>query len=269
VRLTGDGLVAESFVTAFEFHFVGGAMNEDLVTLTTRDGAMDVTVVCPDGQGPFPAVVVAQEAFGVNDHIRDVCRRFVREGYVALAPELFHRSGRGVKVAYADLPSVFTHLAALTNEGLEHDLRACFDHLCRRPEVVGTRIGLVGFCMGGFTAFLAACRLDPAATVSFYGGGIVRPRVQSKLNPLLGEAAGISSPILCLFGAEDQGIPPADVEAVRQALDTLEVPHEVVVYPGAGHGFFCDQRPVFNRDAAADAWRRTLSLFGRYLREER
>jgi carboxymethylenebutenolidase len=261
-------VVTESFVMVFEFQPVGGAMNEDLVTLATRDGAMDVIVARPEEEGLFPAVVVAQEAFGVNDHIRDVCRRFAREGYVALAPELFHRSGRGVDVAYADLPSVFTHLAALTNEGLEHDLRACFDHLRGRREVVGTRIGLVGFCMGGFAAFLGACRLDPAATVSFYGGGIVSPRIQSKLKPLLGEATGIKSPILCLFGADDRGIPPADVEAVRHALDTLEAPHEVVVYPGAGHGFFCDQRPVYNGEAAADAWRRTLSLFGRYLREE-
>jgi len=243
-------------------------MNEESVPLTTQDGAMDAAVVRPDGEGPFPAVVVAQEAFGVNDHIRDVCRRFAREGYLALAPELFHRSGRGVNVAYDDLPSVYAHLAALTNAGLEQDLRACFDYLRRRPEVVGTRIGLVGFCMGGFSAFLGACRLDPAATVSFYGGGIVRPRVQSKLAPLLGEVAGIGSPILCLFGAEDQGIPPTDVEAVRHALDALEVGHEVVVYPGAGHGFFCDQRPVFNRDAAADAWRRTLAWFGRSLGEE-
>jgi carboxymethylenebutenolidase len=241
-------------------------MPNEIVTLATPDGPMDAFVAHPEGAGRFPALIVAQEAFGVNEHIRDVCRRFAAEGYLALAPELFHRSGRGVVVPYDDFPAARVHIGALANEGLEQDLAACFDHLRARVDVDPQRVGLVGFCMGGFTAFLGACRLAPAAAVSFYGGGIVRPRAQGRMRPLLDEADGIRAPILCLFGAEDQGIPLADVDTIRGRLDALRTPHEVVVYPGAGHGFFCDARPSYHADSARDAWKRTLDWFGRYVR---
>ncbi len=241
-------------------------MPAEVVTLTTPDGPMDAHVARPDGDGPFPGLVVAQEAFGVNDHIRDVCGRFAREGYVALAPELFHRSGRGIELPYDQFPAVMPYLGALSNEGLEQDLAASFAHLRGRADVDGRRVGIVGFCLGGFVAFLAACRLAPTAVASFYGGGIVRPRAQGRMRPLIDEADRIRSPILGLFGAEDQGIPPGDVETIRARLDALDVPHEIVVYPGAGHAFFCDARSAYRAEAAADAWRRVLDWFGRYLR---
>ncbi len=240
-------------------------MHEEVVTLATPDGPMDAFLVRPEGKSRAPGLVVAQEAYGVNDHIRDVCRRFAGEGYATLAPELFHREGRGVLVPYTDMPGAMGRLAALTNEGLEQDLKAALAHLRGRADVDPARVGLVGFCVGGFAAFLGACRLDPAATVSFYGGGIVRERPQFKLRPVLGETERIRRPILCLFGAEDRGIPPEDVAAVRAKLDALTAPHEVVVYPGAGHAFFCDARPAYHPESARDAWRRTLEWLGRHL----
>ncbi|HVP37914.1 MAG TPA: dienelactone hydrolase family protein [Candidatus Saccharimonadales bacterium] len=240
-------------------------MHEETVTLSTPDGPMDAYLARPDGAGPFPAVVVIQEAFGVNGHIRGVARRLAGTGYAALAPEIFHREGRGITIPYTDMPSVMPRLAALTNEGLEQDLRAAFDHLRGRPEVDAARVGLVGFCVGGFVAFLGACRVRPAATVSFYGGGIARPRPNFAIRPVLPEAGGIGAPILCLFGELDQGIPPADVDAIRGQLQAHGVPHEVVVYPGANHAFFCDERPAYHAEAAADAWRRTLGWFGKHL----
>ncbi len=241
-------------------------MSDEAVTLTTPDGPMEAFVARPEGDGPFAALIVAQEAFGVNDHMRDVCRRFAREGYVALAPELFHRAGHGIEVPYDQFPAVMPYLGALTNEGIESDLAACFAHLRGRADVDRARVGVIGFCVGGFVAFLAACRLAPAGTVSFYGGGIVRPRAQGRMRTLIDETGKIRSPILCLFGAEDQGIPPADVETIRARLDALDVAHEVVVYPGAGHAFFCDARSAYREDAARDAWRRVLDWFGRHLR---
>jgi carboxymethylenebutenolidase len=210
-------------------------------------------------------VVVAQEAFGVNHHIRDVCRRFAEAGYLALAPELFHRSGRGIEIPYGDMPPAMEQLRALTNDGVEEDLAAAFEHLGARADVDPARVGLVGFCVGGFAAFLGACRLSPVATVSFYGGGIVRQRPQFELRPILDEASNIRRPILCLFGAEDQGITPEDVNAIRERLDRLPIPHEVVVYPDAGHAFFCDARPSYRAAPAADAWRRTVEWLARHI----
>ncbi|HEY6866826.1 MAG TPA: dienelactone hydrolase family protein [Candidatus Eisenbacteria bacterium] len=227
---------------------------------------MDAYVSRPDGAPRVPAVVVVQEAYGVNGHIRDVCDRFAREGYLAVAPELFHREGRGVEVPYSDMESALRHLRVLTNEGLEMDLAAAFQHARSRSEVRPGEVGIVGFCVGGLAAFIAACRLAPDATVSFYGGGIARPRPQFKLQPVLREARGIRAPILCLFGAEDQGIPPEDVAAIRDALDGIQAAHEVVVYPGAGHAFFSDARPSYHAPSAADAWRRTLDWLGRHVR---
>ncbi len=241
---------------------------ESLVTIETTAGPMDAFVARPGAPGPFPGVVVAQEAFGVNDHIRDVCERFAAAGYAALAPELFHRQGRGIEVAYGDMPGAMAALGGLTNDGLEHDLAAALAHLRGLPGVAPDRVGLVGFCVGGLAAFIGACRLGPAATVSFYGGGIVRERPQLRFKPVIGEAARIGAPILCLFGAEDKGIPPADVESIRQALDALPVAHEVIVYPGAGHAFFCDMRPAYHAPSAADAWRRTLAWLDAHLGRE-
>lgn len=236
------------------------------VTIPTFDGPMNAYLARPDGAGPLPGVVVVQEAFGVNDHIRDVCRRFAGAGYVALAPEIFHRQGAGIELPYTNFTPAGEQLARLTNDGLEVDLAAAFDHLRGEAEVDTWRVGLVGFCVGGFAAFLGACRLDPAATVSFYGGGIVRARAGMKLEPVLEEADAIDTPILCLFGSEDSGIPPADVEAIRARLEQRAIGSAVHVYEGAKHAFFCDQRPAYHPEAAADAWRRTLEWFERYVK---
>jgi carboxymethylenebutenolidase len=235
------------------------------VTIPTPDGPMDAYLARPDGKGPLPGVVVVQEAFGVNDHIRDVCRRFADAGYVALAPEIFHRQGAGIDIPYGDMPPAMAQLALLTNDGIEVDLAAAFDHLRGEADVDTWRVGLVGFCVGGFAAFLGACRLDPAATVSFYGGGIVRGRPGMKLEPVLEEADAIDAPLLCLFGAEDGGIPPADVETIRARLERGGIGSAVHVYEGAKHAFFCDQRPAYHPAAAADAWQRTLDWFARYV----
>ncbi|MEP7027604.1 MAG: dienelactone hydrolase family protein [Candidatus Eisenbacteria bacterium] len=236
------------------------------VTIPTADGPMEAYVARPAAPGANPAMVVVQEAFGVNGYIRDVCLRFAGEGYVAIAPELFHRSGSGIEIPYGDLPPAMAQIGILTNDGIEGDLAAAFAYARTDEEVDAWRVGLVGFCVGGFAAFLGACRLDPAATVSFYGGGIVRPRPGMRMEPVLEEAAAIDAPLLCLFGAEDGGIPPPDVAAIREGLEARAIGAEVVVYEGAKHGFFCDQRPAYHAEAAAAAWQRTLDWCARYVR---
>jgi carboxymethylenebutenolidase len=233
-------------------------MTEDRIVIETPDGPMEAHRAAPPDGEPSPAVVVLQEAFGVDDHIRSVCRRFARSGYVAIAPELYHREGAGRTFGYEDFAAVRPHLAALTNDGIASDLRAALAALRSDPAVDGSRLAAIGFCAGGFAAFLAACRSDVAAAVCFYGGGIVRERPGMKIRPLLPEADRIACPLLALFGAEDASIPSEDVEAIGTRLRALGKPFEIVSYPGAGHGFFNDERASYRADAAVDAWRRTL-----------
>ena len=236
-------------------------MRDERVTLTTSDGPMDAYVARPDGVARAPGVVVVQEAFGVNAHIRDVCARLAGEGFVAVAPELFHRSGRGVELAYGDLAPVMPHFSRLTNATIETDLGAAFDWLDGDAGVDGPGASIVGFCMGGFASFLGACRLGARVrrAVAFYGGGILRARPNIGLSPLIDEAERMVAPLLLLFGGADAGIPQADIDAIDARLTALEKRHETVVYPGAGHGFFCDLRPSYHAEAAADAWPRTLA----------
>ena len=232
-------------------------LNETTVTLETPSGPMEAFQVIPDADGALPALVVAMEAFGVNSHIKDVCRRFAGEGYVALAPDFYHRTGRMLTYAYDD-PKRREAFSALTNAGIETDVDGALAHLGGLDEVDAGRIGIAGFCVGGFMAFLAACRTDVATAVCFYGGGIVNPREGLKLEPLLTEAANIKVPVLCLFGDKDASIPASDVDAIRSRLGMQPRQHEVVVYAGAEHGFFCDERAAFKPEAAADAWQRTV-----------
>jgi len=236
------------------------------LTVHTPDGPMAAFLAAPATGEPAPGLVVVQEAYGVNEHIRDVCRRFAREGFVAMAPELYHRADSGLEIDYTDMPRAMALLGALTNEQIETDLKAALGALRADARVDGNRCGVVGFCMGGLAAFLAACRTDAAASVAFYGGGIVRERPKMALRPLLDEADRIRAPLLMLFGADDASIPATDVDAIRARLAAVGAPHEVVVYPGAGHAFFNDRRaPAYRAEAAADAWTRTLAWFRRHL----
>ena len=234
-------------------------------TIATVDGPMDVHLARPAGPGPFAGVVVVQEAYGVNEHVLDVCARFAAAGYAALAPEIYHRRGAGFVVPYETPAPAMEELGRLTNDGLEVDLAAALERLRNEDGVDPARVGLVGFCVGGFAAFLGACRLDPGATVAFYGGGIVRPREGMRLEPVLAEAVAIDAPLLALFGADDASIPPEDVAAIRAALEQAGSGCAVHVYEGAKHAFFNDRRANYHPAAAADAWKRTLDWFGRYL----
>lgn len=244
-------------------------MHTATVTIPTADGSMDAFLAHPGSSVvPAPAVVVIQEAFGVNGHIRDVCRRFAREGFVALAPEIFHRRGRGLTFAYGEWERVRPIFGSLGNDELAADVRDAVSYLKSLPDVIAERVSVVGFCVGGFVSFLGACRVGVHAAVSFYGGGIVEARPGLQMEPVLDEASSLRGPILCLFGADDPSIPPAHVQAIRERLSQVGGAHEVVVYEGASHAFFCDERASYKADAAADAWLRTLAWLRRDQRAE-
>jgi carboxymethylenebutenolidase len=233
------------------------------LTLDTADGPMRLYTARPDGDARG-AVVVVQEAFGVNPHIEDVTRRTADAGYYAVAPDLFHRSGPGSVVEYGDFGKVMEYFKDLAgDDAILNDIGAAIDH-CRAAGFGDSRIGIVGFCAGGRVSFLTALRFAIGASVGFYGGGIVTGRFP-QFPPLIDEVASLQTPWLGLFGDQDASIPVDDVETLRSALGAAKVDSEVVRYAQAGHGFHCDLRDDYRAEDARDAWSRTLQWFGTHL----
>ncbi|MGE5085303.1 MAG: dienelactone hydrolase family protein [Bacillota bacterium] len=243
-------------------------MSHEKKTVATPDGPMKVHVISPKkAQGkPFPALLVLQEAFGVNHHILNVCRRLADNGYVALAPELFHRFGDGIEVEYTEFAKSRPMMAELTNDRLVDDMRAALQLARDLPQVDKEKIGAIGFCMGGFAAMLGACRLPLTAAVSFYGGGIVHRRPGIGFSPLLDEFAGVKCPVFLGWGALDQGIPLQDVEVVRKTLVGLSKDSTSKIYPDSNHGFMCDERSSYNPQTAELAWSDALAWLRAHLR---
>jgi len=230
-------------------------------TIETSDGPMRLYSAAPDGAASR-AVIVIQEAFGVNDHIEDVTRRFADAGYQAVAPALFHRSGGGT-APYGEFDKVLPLFEGLTDAAFLTDVGAAIRYL-HDQGFADESIGTVGFCMGGRVAFLVALEHKLGAAVGFYGGGIVTGRFP-QFPPLIDRAGELQAPWLGLFGDLDASIPVEDVEVIRERLAALKVPSDVVRYADAEHGFHCDARPSFNANASKDAWERTLAWFAEHL----
>ncbi|HUR34789.1 MAG TPA: dienelactone hydrolase family protein [Vicinamibacterales bacterium] len=242
-------------------------MEQTTLTLQTADGPMDAYRTAPDGTGQLPALLVIQEAFGVNNHIRNVCRRLSAHGYVALAPELFHRTGRGVDLGYTDMSQVMPHFTKLTNSGILMDVQAGLAALHADPRVDPARIGVVGFCVGGLATFIAAEHTNAAAFVSFYGGGVLRARPNIALEPVIDDAERIRRPFLLIYGGQDQSIPADDVQAIDDRLTSLGKVHRVVTMPDGGHGFACDDRAAFHQPSSDEAWRITYDWLAEQLKQ--
>ncbi|HTO54291.1 MAG TPA: dienelactone hydrolase family protein [Myxococcota bacterium] len=237
-------------------------MKTQTTPVSTADGPMDLYEALPDG-APRGAIVVVQEAFGVNDHIQDVTRRFAAAGYRAVAPAFFHRAGGGT-APYTDFSKVMPLFKGVTDDAMLMDVDAALAHL-HAQGFRDAEIGLVGFCFGGRVSFLVATRRKLGAVVGFYGGGIVAAR-RPGFPTLIGDSSKLGSPWLGLFGDKDQGIPNEDVAQLRATLDReTQQPHEVVLYEGAEHGFHCDVRASYHEKSAKDAWARTLEWFAKYL----
>ncbi len=231
----------------------------DWSTVATPDGPMRVWSAAPDGGPAKGTVLVLQEAFGVNEHIRGVTRRMAAEGYRALAPDLFHRTGVGV-LGYDQYAEAMTLIADIGIQQIVADVGA----VLRRGGK--GRTAVMGFCFGGRAAFTAATAFHGlSATVVFYGPGIA-----AGPHAVLDRVGSISAPVLLHTGAEDPSIPPEQVNATEEALRNAAVPFESHVYPGAGHAFACDARPDrFRSEAAGQAWHRTYRFLDEQLKVSR
>jgi len=229
------------------------------VTLQVADGtSMTAYVARPAEEGKAPGMLVLQEAFGVNVHIRDVAERFAREGYVAIAPELFHRTGHGVEMGYDNFPAVMPHMQALTPKGQSDDMAAAYGWLTNHAQVDPKRIGSIGFCMGGRASFLACATLPLQASISFYGGGIAQG--------MLDRAPDLHAPILLFWGGLDQHITTEMTRSVEDALIKAKKRYINVTISYADHGFFCDVRAHYNPEAAGIAWPLSLQFLSTYLK---
>jgi carboxymethylenebutenolidase len=200
----------------------------------------------PDDGLSHPGVIVIQEWWGLDPHIRDVADRFAREGFVALAPDLYHGE-------FATEPDEARKLAMnLNRERAIKDLMGAVRHLQAQAGVTPKQVGCIGFCMGGsLTLALAAATADVAAAAPFYAG----------MQPPPEQLARIKARMFCAFGAEDQGIPLDRVRSFEETVRSSERDAEVKVYEGAPHSFFNDTRPSYRAEAARDAWERSLALF--------
>ncbi|HEV3213354.1 MAG TPA: dienelactone hydrolase family protein [Acidimicrobiales bacterium] len=232
------------------------------VQLDTADGPARAYQATPPGE-PLGAVIVIPEAFGVNRHIEDVARRFAAEGYVGLSVDVFHRSGKGV-APYDDFRQAMALSQGLDDDGFLRDLDAAIAHL-GADGIPPSKVAVVGFCIGGRFAFLAALRRTLGAAISYYGGGIVDQGAFPALPPLLDEVDQLATPWLGLFGDLDRSIPVEDVESLRAALASARVPVEIVRYAEAGHGFNCDARSTFDAAASEDAFVRATDWLTRQL----
>jgi carboxymethylenebutenolidase len=203
----------------------------------------------PSGPGPYPGVVIIHEILGLNDNIRDIARRFVREGYAALAVDLFSTASRVICMARVFHGMLLRPL----QNGVVGDLQAALDFLGARPEVDRARLGAIGFCMGGSYALQLACVSSGLRAASvFYG-----------MNPRPLEAVTRACPIAGSYPERDFTANAA--RRLEPILEQARVAHDIKIYPGARHSFFNDKGPTYHAAAARDAWQRTLAFFNTHL----
>jgi carboxymethylenebutenolidase len=248
---------ADAIVTSSE----GLAAGE--VRIPVADGEIPAYRAMPATGKNFPVVLVVQEIFGVHEHIKDVCRRFARQGYLAVAPELYARQGDVSRIS--DWKQIFAEVVSKVPDAqVMSDLDAAAAWAVKSSKGHQHQLAVTGFCWGGRITWLyAAHNKDLKAGVAWYG------RLRGDTTPLqpqypLDLVADIDAPVLGLYGGKDQGIPLEDVEAMRAALKAAGKKSEIVVFPEAGHGFLADYRPSYSPTEAAAGWAACLDWFRKH-----
>ena len=249
-------VMAETIHTGTEGLHVGEAK------IPVSDGEIPAYYARPDQAGPFPLVIVVQEIFGVHEHIKDVCRRFAKLGYLAVAPELYARQGDVSQLT--DIPEILTIVRQVPDSQVMSDIDATVGWAQQAAKGDAERLGITGFCWGGRIVWLyAAHNPKLKAGVAWYGRLIGEPTELSPQHPV-DVAANLHGPVLGLYGGADSGIPLQTVEQMRTALKAADSPSEIVVYPDTPHGFHADYRPSYRKAEAEDGWSRLQGWFGKY-----
>jgi carboxymethylenebutenolidase len=230
------------------------------VKIPVKDGEIPAYRAMPSEGGPFPVVLVVEEIFGVHEHIKDICRRFAKLGYMAIAPELFARHGDVSKIK--DISEI---VSKVVSKVADAEVMADLDSTVRWAKQSGKgntdKLSITGFCWGGRIVWLySAHNPKLKAGVAWYGpltgkSDALHPKTAIDL------AAEMNAPVLGLYGGADTHITAEHVEQMRKALKEAKRPGEIVVYPGAPHGFNADYRPSYHKDAATDGWKRLQEWF--------
>jgi carboxymethylenebutenolidase len=230
------------------------------VKVPTADGMMPAYRALPEGKGPFPTVHVVQEIFGVHEHIKDICRRFAKAGYFAVAPELYARQGD--VSGMTDIPKLIsTVVSKVPDAQVMSDLDATVAWAKSTGAADTSKLAITGFCWGGRIVWLyAAHNPNLKAGVAWYG------RLVGEADPLhpkhpVDIAGDLKAPVLGLYGGADTGIPLDSVEKMRGAIKAAGKSAEIHVYPDAPHGFHADYRPTYREADAQDGWKRLLAFF--------
>ena len=231
------------------------------VKIPVGKGTIPAYRAMPTGDGPFPVVLVVQEIFGVHEHIKDVCRRFAKLGYLAIAPELYSREGDVSKL------KEFKDILAIVSKVPDAQVMSDLDYAVAYAKKTGkgdtAKLGITGFCWGGRIVWLyAAHNKDLKAGVAWYGRLVGK---SDKLHPkhpidLVGD---LKAPVLGLYGEADDGIPVKTVEQMREAIKDKKKTAEIVLYPDTPHGFHADYRPSYRKDKAEDGWKKLLAWFAK------
>lgn len=235
----------------------------EAVKIPTADGDIPAYAARPDKSGPYPVILVVQEIFGVHEHIKDVCRRLAKLGYLAVAPSLYVRQGdvSQMKDNHEILSKV---VSKVPDAQVMSDLDATLAWAGKSNGGDAQRVGITGFCWGGRIVWLY-CAHNPKlkAGVAWYGRVVGATDALKPKNPI--DIAGtLTVPVLGLYGAKDTSIPVDTLEAMKEALAHGRSGSELVLYPHAGHAFFADYRPSYNEDAANDGWHKLQAWFGNH-----
>ena len=221
-----------------------------MVTFQSENRQLDGYLSRPEGEGPFPGIVIIHEAYGLNENMKDIARRFADQGYVALAVDLFASRNHALCM-FRFMSNLLLH--SLQNDTIT-DLKASLTFLCEQPGVDDARLGAVGYCMGGSFAIAWACTDDRLKAIAPYYAGNPRPlEAVARLCPVVG-----SYPDMDFTTKQGQKL---DVELAR-----YQVPHDIKIYTGAKHSFFNDTSRSYHEAAAQDSWTRVLAFFGEHLR---
>jgi carboxymethylenebutenolidase len=257
----GFALAAQPIAAGTAIHTDDRGLTADAVSIPVADGTITAYRAKPADAGNPPVVLVVHEIFGLHEHIRDVCRRLARLGYMAIAPALFTRQGDVSKLA--SIEAIRPIVAKVPDAQVMSDLDACMAWAATDGGDTG-RLGVTGFCWGGRIVWLySAHQAAVKAGVAWYGkldppGDALHPRQPVDI------AAQLKAPVLGLYGGKDPNIPLQSVEAMRTAIRAVHGHSEIVVYPDASHAFFADYRPSYHKAAAEDGWRRMQDWFRQY-----
>ena len=229
------------------------------VRIATAGGDIPGYRAMPASGGPFPVVLVVQEIFGVHEHIKDICRRFAKLGYFAVAAELFARQGDVSKIS--DVKDIMPIVAQVPDSQVMSDLDATVAWAKGTGKADVAHLGITGFCWGGRIVWLYAAHNPKLhAGVAWYGPLNRNATALQPQHPL-NVAGEIKAPVLGLYAGEDKGIPASDIEMMRDALKKARPKCQIIVYPDAQHGFNADYRPSYNAADAQDGWKRMLAWF--------